>query len=78
MSNRCIDVLPSHSEAPGGIEESTGVDGERSGDRKCNSEFSQGVNRTVKHDTDQAICDDERRRSTSFERSSRTDEKTSA
>jgi hypothetical protein len=73
-----MDVLPSHSEAPSGIEESTGVDGERSGNRKRDREFSQGVNCAVEHHTDQAICDDERRRSTGFERSSRTDEKTSA
>ena len=73
-----MDVLPSHSEAPGGIEESTGVNGKRSGNRKCDREFSQGVNCAIEHYTDQAICDNERRRSTGFERSSRTNEKTSA
>jgi len=72
------DVVPTHSESPGWINETDGVGVETSRDRVHNSHFTEGIDNVEHHDTDDNEIDKNGSGTTLNEGTTRTDEETSS
>lgn len=71
-------VVPTHGEAPGGIDEAGGVGSEGTSDGEEDGHLTEGVDGGVQHDTDEGECDDDGGGTTGAEGSTRPDEQTGA
>ena len=77
ISNVCY-LLPGHGKTPSRVYEPTGVHSEGASYGEYNSQLSQCMDCTEKHDSNQTIGDDERGRAPGGQSGSRSDEETGA